>query len=53
LFALVAPRAAIVAIGETTAAALRARGVSAVAVAPTPTPEGIAIAVASVYPRRT
>ena len=38
------------AIGETTAAALRAAGVSEVAVAPSPTPEGIAHAVRSVYP---
>jgi uroporphyrinogen-III synthase len=57
LAAIVGPLAGIhatfVAIGETTASALRARGVSAVAVAPTPTPEGIAIAVASVYPKRT
>ena len=57
LAAIVGPLADIhatfVAIGETTAAALRARGVSSVAVAPTPTPEGIAIAVASVYPKRT
>lgn len=51
--ALAEVHAAFVAIGETTAAALRARGVSSVAVAPTPTPEGIAIAVRSVYPKRT
>jgi uroporphyrinogen-III synthase len=42
-----------VAIGETTAAALRAAGVREVAVADTPTPAGIACAVSSVYPRRT
>jgi uroporphyrinogen-III synthase len=41
-----------VAIGETTAAALRASGVI-VAVADEPTPEGIARAVAAVYPSRT
>jgi uroporphyrinogen-III synthase len=40
-----------VAIGETTAAALRAAGARALAVAATPTPEGIANAVAAVYPR--
>jgi uroporphyrinogen-III synthase len=45
--------ATFVAIGETTAAALRAHGVTSVAVAPTPTPEGIALAVRSVYPRST
>jgi uroporphyrinogen-III synthase len=38
------------AIGETTAAALRAAGASAVAVAETPTPEGLAKAVRAVYP---
>jgi uroporphyrinogen-III synthase len=38
------------AIGETTAAALRAAGARAVAVAATPTPAGIATAVRSVYP---
>ncbi len=41
-----------VAIGETTAAALKATGV-AVAVADEPTPEGIARAVSAVYPSRT
>jgi uroporphyrinogen-III synthase len=41
------------AIGETTAAALRERGVVEVAVAPEPTPEGMAHAVGSVYPTRT
>ena len=41
-----------VAIGETTAAALRASGVI-VAVADEPTPEGIARAVSAVYPSRT
>jgi uroporphyrinogen-III synthase len=40
------------AIGETTAAALRAAGVREVAVAPAPTPEGMAQAVRSVYPSR-
>lgn len=40
------------AIGETTAAALRAAGVREVSVAPTPTPEGMAQAVRSVYPHR-
>ncbi|HLL20570.1 MAG TPA: uroporphyrinogen-III synthase, partial [Kofleriaceae bacterium] len=39
-----------VAIGDTTADALREHGADAVVVAPTPTPEGIANAVASVYP---
>jgi uroporphyrinogen-III synthase len=38
------------AIGETTAAALRAAGVAEVAVATAPTPEGMAHAVGSVYP---
>jgi uroporphyrinogen-III synthase len=38
------------AIGETTAAALRAAGVREVAVAPAPTPEGMAQAVGAVYP---
>lgn len=42
-----------VAIGETTAQALRDRGAAAVAVAATPTPEGIANAVAAVYPPRS
>jgi uroporphyrinogen-III synthase len=41
-----------VAIGETTAAALKATGVI-VAVADEPTPEGIARAVSAVYPSRT
>lgn len=41
------------AIGETTAAALRAAGVREVAVASAPTPEGMAHAVGSVYPPRT
>jgi uroporphyrinogen-III synthase len=41
------------AIGETTAAALRAAGAAGVVVAETPTPAGIASAVASVYPRRS
>jgi uroporphyrinogen-III synthase len=40
------------AIGETTAAALRAAGVRKVAVAPAPSPEGMAAAVRSVYPPR-
>ena len=40
------------AIGETTAAALRAAGVRDVAVAAAPSPEGMAQAVRSVYPRR-
>ena len=39
-----------VAIGETTAAALHAAGVSEVGVADRPTPEGLANAVAAVYP---
>ncbi|MCW5808654.1 MAG: uroporphyrinogen-III synthase, partial [Deltaproteobacteria bacterium] len=42
----------LIAIGETTAAALAAAGVATAAVASTPTPEGIANAVASVYPQR-
>jgi uroporphyrinogen-III synthase len=41
------------AIGETTAAAARQAGVTAIAVAPTPSPEGMAQAVRSVYPART
>ena len=51
LFALCTPKAAMCAIGETTAKSLREHGVAHVAVAPTPTPEGIAIAVRSVYPK--
>ncbi len=43
---------AFCAIGETTAAALRAKGVREVAVAATPTPEGMAAAVRSVYPQQ-
>ena len=39
-----------VAIGETTAAALREAGAAVVGVAASPTPEGIANAVAAVYP---
>jgi len=42
--------AKLCAIGETTAQAVRAAGVSEVAVAPSPTPEGMAQAVRSVYP---
>jgi uroporphyrinogen-III synthase len=45
------PALPFAAIGETTAAALRAAGAVAVAVAATPTPAGIATAVGSVYPR--
>lgn len=41
-----------VAIGDTTAAALREAGVETVAVAATPTPEGLANAIAAVYPPR-
>lgn len=56
LGALVGPAAwaalPFAAIGETTAAALRAAGATVVAVAETPTPAGIASAAASVYPRR-
>ncbi|HUJ59124.1 MAG TPA: uroporphyrinogen-III synthase [Kofleriaceae bacterium] len=44
---------AFCAIGETTAAAVRAAGVARVAVAPEPTPAGIARAVRSVYSPRT
>jgi uroporphyrinogen-III synthase len=40
------------AIGETTAAAVKAGGIAEVAVAPAPTPEGMAQAVRSVYPAR-
>jgi uroporphyrinogen-III synthase len=40
------------AIGETTAAAVRAAGVAEVAIASSPTPEGMAQAVRSVYPAR-
>jgi uroporphyrinogen-III synthase len=40
------------AIGETTAAALRAAGIRDVAVAVAPTPEGMARAVSTVYPGR-
>jgi uroporphyrinogen-III synthase len=43
-------RARFCAIGETTAAALRAAGIAEVAVAQAPTPEGMANAVRSVYP---
>jgi len=42
-----------VAIGETTAEALREAGAEVIAVAATPTPEGIAKAVAAVYPATT
>jgi uroporphyrinogen-III synthase len=52
LAALVAlPPLPFAAIGETTAAALRAAGATRLAVAATPTPAGIASAVRSVYPR--
>ncbi len=51
IVALAELRTPCCAIGETTAAALRAAGVASVAVAPMPTPEGIAQAVRSVYPR--
>lgn len=44
---------AFAAIGETTAAALRAAGAAVIEVADTPTPAGIASAVRSVYPRRS
>ncbi len=54
LAALVAlPPLPFAAIGETTAAALRAAGAATIAVAGVPTPEGIASAVRSVYPRRS
>jgi uroporphyrinogen-III synthase len=54
LAALVAvPPLAFAAIGETTAAALRAVGAGTIAVAETPTPAGIASAVRSVYSRRS
>jgi uroporphyrinogen-III synthase len=43
--------AAFCAIGETTAAALRAAGIAAPSVADVPTPEGMARAIARVYPR--
>lgn len=42
--------ACFVAIGETTAAALRQAGAGCVAVADSPTPEGLAKAVSAVYP---
>ena len=48
----VAATTRLAAIGETTAAALRAAGVRDVAVASAPTPEGIANAVAAVYPSK-
>jgi uroporphyrinogen-III synthase len=41
------------AIGETTAAALRAAGAAVVSVADGPTPEGLAKAVSAVYPLRS
>ncbi|MEO7735346.1 MAG: uroporphyrinogen-III synthase, partial [Kofleriaceae bacterium] len=44
--------ARLVAIGQTTAAALREAGAAAVAVADAPTPEGLAKAVSAVYPQR-
>jgi uroporphyrinogen-III synthase len=44
---------AFCAIGETTAAALRAAGAGRVAIAPSPTPAGIAHAASAVYPPRT
>lgn len=53
LVPLGATGAAYCAIGETTAAALRAAGVAEVAVAAEPTPEGIARAAAAVYPSRS
>ena len=43
----------VAAIGETTAAALRDAGVTAIAIADTPTPEGLAKAVSAVYPLRS
>ena len=43
-------RCPFVAIGDTTAEALRAAGATAVAVAASPTPEGLAKAIATVYP---
>jgi uroporphyrinogen-III synthase len=52
LVGVAAIRAAFVAIGDTTAAALAAAGAPHATVAATPTPEGIAKAVASVYPPR-
>jgi uroporphyrinogen-III synthase len=48
LVELAAVQTRFIAIGETTAQALRAAGVTAVAVADTPTPEGIARAVRTV-----
>ena len=44
--------ARLVAIGQTTAAALREAGAAQVAVADAPTPEGLAKAVSAVYPLR-
>ncbi|MCB9575176.1 MAG: uroporphyrinogen-III synthase [Kofleriaceae bacterium] len=49
LAALAAAR--VVAIGDTTAAALRGRGVRVDAVAATPDASGMARAIAAVYPR--
>ena len=45
--------ARVVAIGETTAAALRGHGVRVDAVASTPDPDAMAQAIAAVYPSRT
>ena len=45
--------ARVVAIGETTAAALRVRGVRVDAIAPPPHPDAMAQALAAVYPGRT
>ncbi len=53
LLQLVTPETRFVAIGETTATALKAAGMTAVAIATSPTPEGIASAVSSVYPKST
>lgn len=45
--------AAVVAIGETTAAALRARGIAVAAVPASPDPDAMASAIIAVYPRRS
>jgi uroporphyrinogen-III synthase len=51
LFGIRRISAPFAAIGETTAAALRAAGAAVVVVAEGPTPEGLAKAVSAVYPR--
>jgi len=53
LFGIRRISAPFAAIGQTTAAALRAAGAGVVTVADGPTPEGLAKAVSAVYPRRS